>query len=128
MISTAEAHAPTVKSFRDPAGTLLRQADGRILRSVGPAFVADFEAFLATRAARDAVGSGRLVGSARLPAPECRELALENVFEHERIPFASYPYEWPAEMLHAAGALTLDLAIAALEDGFGIKDATPYNV
>jgi SAM-dependent methyltransferase len=66
----------------------------------------------------------------RLSGAESSGLGLEPeiVFEHERIPFASYPYEWPAEMLHAAGELTLDLASAALEEGFGIKDATPYNV
>ncbi len=31
-------------------------------------------------------------------------------------------------MLHAAARLTLDLAEAALQEGFGLKDATPYNV
>ncbi len=51
-----------------------------------------------------------------------------SLFEHERIPFASYPYEWPPEMLHAAGARTLDLALAALNESFGLKDGTPYNV
>src|SRR5208283_2236461 len=50
------------------------------------------------------------------------------VFEHERIPFPSYPHEWPPEMLWAAGRLTLELAQAALADGFGLKDATPHNV
>ena len=52
----------------------------------------------------------------------------EAVFEHERIPFRSYPYEWPPEMLWAAGRLTLELAQTALADGYGLKDATPYNV
>jgi SAM-dependent methyltransferase len=31
-------------------------------------------------------------------------------------------------MLHAAGQLTLELARSAAADGFGLKDATPYNV
>jgi 2-polyprenyl-3-methyl-5-hydroxy-6-metoxy-1,4-benzoquinol methylase len=48
--------------------------------------------------------------------------------EHERIPFQSFPYEWPPEMLHAAARLTLDLAETLLEDSLGLKDATPYNV
>jgi SAM-dependent methyltransferase len=52
----------------------------------------------------------------------------DALFEHERVPFPSYPYEWPAEMLAAAGLLTLELAEAVLEDGFGLKDATPYNI
>src|SRR5205085_7617271 len=50
------------------------------------------------------------------------------VLEHERIEFASYPYEWTAEMLHAAAALTLELAQALMDDGLGLKDATPYNI
>ncbi len=31
-------------------------------------------------------------------------------------------------MLHAAGKLTIELAQAALDEGFGLKDATPYNI
>ena len=50
------------------------------------------------------------------------------VVEHERLWFPSYPYEWPAEMLHASALLTLDLAIATLDEHQGLKDATPFNV
>jgi len=48
--------------------------------------------------------------------------------EHPRIPFISYPWEWPAVMLHAAGMLTLDLAEAVMDEGLRLKDATPLNV
>ena len=34
----------------------------------------------------------------------------------------------PREMLHAAGSLTIDLAMESVEEGFGLKDATPENV
>jgi hypothetical protein len=112
--------AATVSSFRDPAGAVIRLR-GRILRTIHPQAVPDFEAFLATQTARDATSSGKLVPSTRV--------ADEGyVVEHERIPFPSYPYEWPAEMLHAAAVLTLDLARQSLPEGFGLKDATPYNV
>jgi len=50
------------------------------------------------------------------------------VLEHERIEFPSYPCEWPAEMLWTAGMLTLAFAEAFLDDGIGLKDATPSNV
>lgn len=50
------------------------------------------------------------------------------IVEHPRIEFASYAHEWPAEMLLAAGQLTLDLAERLLESGLGLKDATPHNV
>lgn len=133
MIIT-EADAPAAKSFRDPAGSVIRHR-ARILRAVQPEFVPQLESFLRTGVARQAVEAGRLVGTSRLSETESSGLAAlaqalcaEAIFEHERIPFVSYPYEWPAEMLHAAGALTLDLATDALEEGFGLKDATPYNV
>lgn len=50
------------------------------------------------------------------------------VVEHEPIPFSNFPYEWPPEMLHSAAALTLQLARAAVDVGFVLKDATPYNI
>ena len=97
---------------------------------MNPAGIVDLEAFLKTQAAADSIQSGKLVHSLRIPESEVSGLGegAEYVLEHERIPFPSYPYEWPPEMLHAAGMLTLDLAERALEEGFGLKDATPYNV
>src|SRR6185295_18499339 len=131
MIATCDtAQAGVVsRSFRDPAGTVLRSA-GRILRAVEPGSVAELEAFLATQAAHSATEAGRLVTSVRLSSQQAAGLDLgsDAVFEHERIPFPSYAHEWPPEMLAAAGTLTLDLFRNALQEGFGLKDATPYNV
>jgi SAM-dependent methyltransferase len=128
MTVSAAPPAPSY-SFRDPAGALIRLG-GRVLRAVDPAFCADLEEFLETRTAREAADSGSLVLSRRLTRAEKEAAHLEHdhVFEHEPVWFPSYPYEWPAEMLHAAGVLTLDLAASALSEGFCLKDATPYNV
>ena len=119
----------TVRSFRDPSGFVIRHGD-RIFRGVHPSGAADLETFLETRVARDAMESGKLVRSVRIPAAEVPELAsdIDCAYEHERVAFPSYPYEWPAEMLHAAGSLTIELAMDALDEGFGLKDATPENV
>src|SRR5436190_8013799 len=131
MIAPCDAAQAGVvsRSFRDPAGTVLRSA-GRILRAVEPGSVAELEAFLATQAARDATEAGRLVTSVKLLPAEADGLSLGPgaIFEHERIPFPSYAHEWPPEMLAAAGTLTLELFRSALPEGFGLKDATPYNV
>src|SRR5258705_1914599 len=118
---TAQAGAVS-RSFRHPAGTVLRSA-GRILRSVEPGSVAEFEAFLASQAARGATKAGRLVTSARLSSKEAAALNLGSgaIFEHEPIPFPSYAHEWPPEMLAAAGMLTLELFRSALQEGFGLK-------
>ena len=124
----ADLQAPTAHaSFRDPAGTLYRFPN-RILRAVHPSAVQDLEDFLSTTTAQTFMSERRLVSSRKLSPLEHPQLDADDVWEHERIPFPIFAYEWPAEMLHAAGALTLDLAEAALEEGFGLKDATPYNV
>jgi ribosomal protein L11 methylase PrmA len=63
---------------------------------------------------------------------EIRHVVSESkgatLLEHERVQFPSFPYEWPAEMLHAAASLTLDLAEQLLAEDLGLKDASPYNV
>jgi len=123
----ADTDSRVQASFRDPAGTVHR-ISGRVLRVVHASHVEELEEFLATRAAQEATESGRLVRSLKIPTAECPDLGAEHLWEHEPIPFPSFPYEWPAEMLHAAARLTLDLAQAALLEGFGLKDATPYNV
>src|ERR1700760_1744237 len=96
----------TERSFRDPAGHVFLR-DGRILREVTPAGFPCLDAALHSKAIRAATDGGRFVRSQLLSRTD--EGAL---LEHERIPFASFPYEWPSEMLHQAGLLTLELAAA----------------
>lgn len=48
--------------------------------------------------------------------------------EHEIVPFISYPYEWSFSMLKDAALLQLQLIETSLENGWTLKDATPYNV
>ena len=127
-------------SFRDPSGCCC-SFQGRIFRLVGVDAIPQFETFLESKFARNAVASKQFVSTRRLndaqlielrQAPDFTRLfpfpASTAVYEHDRIPFASYPHEWPPEMLWAAGNLTLELAQAALKDGYLLKDATPYNV
>ncbi len=127
-------------SFRDPAGSLF-SIDGRILRLVTPYGYPDATAFLNSKLARTWMDSGRIVPSHALDDHQMAEvLAIPEVkslyqtgngqmlVEHERVTFPSFPYEWPPEMLHAAGVLTLELAMELLGEGLGLKDGTPYNV
>lgn len=127
MLTAADPNLTARASFRDPAGAVYR-LPGRILRSVHDSHVQDLRDFLDTRAAHEATDQGRLVSSAPVSPSDFPEIGAESLWEHERIPFTSFPYEWPPEMLHAAAGLTLDLAEAALQEGFGLKDASPYNV
>ncbi len=135
-----QASKTTVASFRDPAGCLFA-FNNRIARIIKKSGLADFNAFMASSTSKVFIESGRLVRTTVLDAKQIEEL-LDNseiasaykgeegaiVVEHDRIPFQSYPYEWPPEMLHSAGCLTLDLAESLLAEGLGLKDATPYNI
>ncbi len=115
----------SIASFRDPAGSLLH-LEGKLLRVVKPEAAADLGAFLASACAKEFFEQGLLPATTNLTPQASGQTEL--VLEHERIPFPSFPYEWPPEMLHEAACLTLDLAERALNDGFGLKDATPYNI
>src|SRR5438270_3054256 len=129
-MSTPES--ATLASFRDPDGRLFA-ADGRILRAVRRSAVPGLQSFLASPVAQHWMEAGNLVRTS--PAIHAPAAVAEyagtgdcDIFEHEKIEFPAYPYEWAPAMLHAAGMLTLDLADALLEDGLGLKDGTPYNV
>ena len=123
-----------IKSFRDPAGAVYRHGN-RIVRIVRPESAAELDQFLTTRTAREAMDAGKLVRSTRIspeefPFPYDALPAKPGIalYEHERVWFPSYPHEWPAELLYAAARVTAELFQSALSEGFGLKDATPYNV
>ena len=99
----------------------------------------DLVAFLASPAVQQLIAGGRVVATRALDPGERAALRADarvgaaaddvaQILEHERVPFPSYPYEWPPEMLFEAGRLTLDVADRLLAEGLGLKDATPYNV
>ncbi len=127
-------------SLRDPNGHLC-QVDDRIIRVVNRDGLSDLHAFLESNSFIQFFQSQKLVGTQFLDASDADavlrdahvrriydQLSEPAIVEHERVPFVSFPYEWPVEMLHAAALLTLDLADALIDDGLGLKDASPYNV
>ena len=111
-------------SFRDPGGFVSVTRD-RVLRTVFPGGLANLNACLNSSAARRFVEEGSLVAT---HSTEGDAVPGRQVVEHPRIPFVSYPWEWPAAMLHVAARLTLELCAALLEEGLGLKDATPMNI
>lgn len=131
---------PSARSFRDPAGRLLDTGE-RILRWVSRAHRGDFDAFQFSPVARHLIEAGQIVSFRVAELSEARELCEQYeladadaltqgdlILEHDRIPFPSFPYEWPPEMLEVAAQLTLDLTESFLPDGLDLKDATPNNI
>ncbi len=105
-----------------------------MLRLVSEAAGSDVRSFLTSRAAAKLLAEGRVVSSRVLTSDEGAAISRETTFpaalvlEHDRVPFPSYPYEWPPEMVYQAGRLTLDIAELLLPEAIGLKDATPYNI
>ena len=139
---SASHHATNkqIASFRDPGGTLFAVGT-RIFRKVSAGADPAIRDFLRSSVAQDLIQSGRLVGTREVPEREvfayltprsraiCESFGPGGcIFEHDRIWFPSYAYEWPPEMLYAAAELTLELAGSSLSAGYGLKDATPFNI
>lgn len=106
----------------------------RVVRRVRASALDQLERFLESPLHAALTADGRLIGTRRIEdaseysIAETTEGEFAASFEHPRVEFISYPYEWPAEMLHAAGQLTLEIAREALDSGWGLKDASPFNV
>jgi len=141
MSALKQLETASMVAFRDPSGRLMMTKD-RVLRLVNAEGAADVSRFLASGAFTELSRERKLVGTSILDAAEkmqviehAKQIDRANtnqdvaiVLEHERIPFPSFPYEWPPEMLLSAARLTLDIAERLLKEGLGLKDASPYNI
>ncbi|MGA3126820.1 MAG: class I SAM-dependent methyltransferase [Candidatus Korobacteraceae bacterium] len=127
-------------SLHDPAGRVLLVGN-RVLRVVRPQGNQNLNAFLGSRTIRQFIDSKSIPATHILSTSDLDEdLKSHSVLasmlaqagtvmiEHERIPFPSFPSEWPPEMLSLAALLTLDLADRLLDEGLGLKDASPFNI
>lgn len=130
MTATAGQRSYTPVSFRDPDGVLDVQ-DDRVFRVVMPHAEASFADVLARPVIAGLMQSGRLVATRSIDAaslPPHLQQCQGAAYEHERIPFVSYPCEWSPAMLLRAAECTLEIAGALHRDGLMLKDATPANI
>lgn len=118
-------------SFRDPSGHVFHR-DGRVFRLIEASAARQVQALVASSWFRALVERGVIVPTRVVGADEAAGVvvALDEgalLLEHERVPFVTYPYEWPFEMLRAAALQQLELVVESLGKGHTVKDATPYN-
>ena len=120
-------------SFRDPAGRVFFD-EHEVTRVIAASTREQFEEFLDLETVSEWKASGSLI--AVEPVESLSDLnglsevvsQGDLVVKHPRIWFPSYPYEWPPEMLEAAGLLTLEISAKLLVIGWALKDATPFNI
>ncbi|MGF1624163.1 MAG: methyltransferase [Alphaproteobacteria bacterium] len=116
-------------SYRDRNGAVFYHR-GRVLRAISAKALQDWERLSATGFFGRFSEQGRIVATERLAEPPAVPGSAQwaAVLAHARIPFVSYPYEWPFAMLQRAALLHLELMRAALAEGMILKDSSPYNV
>lgn len=122
-------------SFRDPSGYLFYEGDS-VVRSINASGEAQFAAVAASGLLADLAAAKLLIPTELENASSDRLRAFAGprgevpvrLMRHPRIPFISYPYEWTFAQLKDAALAHLDLQVAALDKGFVLSDATPYNM
>jgi len=117
-------------SFRDRTARVFYH-DGHIFRGLSATALKEWQALSATGLYRRFAENGAIVPTRQREIgslPFRLDEPWAAVLEHERLPFVSYPYEWSFEMLRDAALLQLDLVLAGLDEGIGLKDASAYNV
>ena len=126
-------------SFRDPVNRVyeIEAANGesrpRILRGLSAEALSNFQQLEGQGFYRQAVKRGQIVQTDVLAGDDADAQAVladgwAGVVEHTAIGFVSYPYEWTFAMLKDAALLQLKLLETSLENGWTLKDATPYNI
>lgn len=114
-------------SFRDPAGFVFYE-NGAVRRAVTAYGLEHARAVRATGLIDRLIAKGALLAEQVAATSLSGHPDVALVLEHPRLPFISYPYEWPFRALQAAALLHLDIQIDALDAGVMLTDATAYNV
>ena len=104
-IGRKTTHTMTIDpaSFRGPAGQI-HLVDGRVFRVVQPIGIADYEFVRDSGALAPLIDQGLVLEGEEVDVAELGENVPDGglVLEHRKIPFLSYPYEWPFAALKAA--------------------------
>ncbi|MCX7116723.1 MAG: class I SAM-dependent methyltransferase [Legionellales bacterium] len=113
-------------SFRDPTGSIFEK-DGMILRGLTESGLKRYEE------ARNSGFLNHLEAQQKMVKTENINIhpsdsKFVTFVQHEKIPFISYPYEWPFLLLKEAALFHLNLQIEALASDYVLTDATAYNV
>jgi hypothetical protein len=101
--------------------------DGRVFRGIYPGSGKQVS-YVLDRCTRGDVFSRGVIATHRAAVDPRPELGYELVLEHERVPFVSFPHEWPASMLRDAALFHTRLFLDLVDSGLTLKDWHPYNI
>lgn len=122
---TPESGVSRLVGFDDVGETFV--SDGRVLRGIYPGKAAGVRSILKTCTDHDLFKEG-IVSTREIDASTHADLGYEMMLEHARVPFVTFPHEWPASMLQTAAKFHVRLFQRLGEQGLTLKDWHPYNI
>lgn len=119
-------------SFRDPNNKVYYYKK-RVIRGVSEEAKRNWENISTQPFFKALLEKGSVIPTRKITEEDQTRSAIlskgwKEALEHERIPFISYPYEWPFSMLKDAALLQLKLVRDCVENEWTLKDATAYNI
>src|SRR5580692_10465186 len=103
-------------SFRDPSGHVFSR-DDRIFRALNDEAYHNYVQFKSSGGYDDLQRRGWIIEAEETDTKHSGE-GGDHVIEHRKLPFVSYPYEWPFALLKRAALLHLEIHQRALDFGF----------
>lgn len=118
-------------SFRDPYATVY-EYNKRIFRFVHKDKEKEFVDILNKHFVKKWIEEKKFIETVKISNNACpaqlKPSGKHSVFEHPKLDFISYPYEWCFEQLRDAAIFFLKLQIEALDKDVVFKDASAYNI
>ena len=119
-------------SFRDPTSRVYLGEEG-VYRGLDANAASVFRLLKATSFYQNLLEEGLIVASDQHSVENEEFSDLRNdhwasVLVHPKLDVITYPYEWSFSMLKDAALLQLSLLKAAFDEGFTLKDSTPFNI
>lgn len=114
-------------SFRDPAGFMFHD-QGTLYRQINLSGRTVYDQLMTSGLYQRLVDKGWLIAHEEVDVPVREAEDCYRIIRPQTVPFISYPYEWSFGQLKSAALHTLDIQLAALEQGMILKDASAYNI
>lgn len=114
-------------SFRDPSGFIFTSGH-TLYRQVNQVYRDHYDQLMNGGLYKALTVKNYLITHSEVSLDSPQPDLAFKIIQPEQIPFPSWPYEWPFDMLKDAALLTLRIAMISLEHDMILKDATPYNV
>ena len=114
-------------SFRDPSGSLFTEG-GVLYRQVNLVYAENYKLLMDSGLYEKLVKVGLLIPHTESDQELAGEGKVFKILRPERVPFISYPFEWPFGLMKDAALATLSIQKRALKLGLSLKDASAYNI